>query len=51
MMMSERPLPTLALGRSAKRALHRALELREAHDVLDIPTTKRQRVRYRGEHM
>ena len=48
MMMSETPLPTLALGRSAKRALHRALEQREAHDVLDILTTKRQRARDRG---
>jgi len=35
MMMPETPLPTLALGRSAKRALYRALEQREAHDVLD----------------
>ena len=43
MMMSETPLPTLALSRSAKLALHRALEQREAHDVFDIPTTKRQR--------
>ena len=54
MMMSETPLPTLALGRSAKRApCTERLELREAHDVFnnDMPTTKRQRARYRREHM
>ena len=50
-IMSETPLPTLALGRSAKRALYRALEQRKTHDVLDIPTTKRQRARDRGGHM
>ena len=48
MMMSETPLPTLALGRIAKLSLYRALEQREAHDFLDIPTTKRQRARDRG---
>ena len=51
MMMSQTPLPTLSLGRSAKRALQRALELREAHDVFDVPTTNRQRARYREGHM
>ena len=40
--------PTLALGRIAKLSLYRALEQREAHDFLDIPTTKRQRARDRG---
>ena len=42
MIMSETPLPILALGRSAKRDLHRALEQREAHDVLDIPSTTKR---------
>jgi hypothetical protein len=45
MMMSETPLPTLALGRSAKRALHQASRAARsaAHGVFDndMPTTKR----------
>ena len=53
MMMSETPLPTLPLGRSVKRALHKRLDRRKAHDVFDLPTTKRQRLArvIGGEHM
>ena len=38
---------TLALGRSSKHALPESLEQRAAHDVIDIPTSKRLRAQVR----
>ena len=49
-MISGPPLPTLVLGRSAKRTKPSTerLEQREAHEVFDITTTKRQRAHVIG---
>ena len=47
-MMSGPPLPTLALGRTRSPRCTERLEQRAAHDVFDIPTTKRQRAQVIG---
>ena len=49
MIMSESPLPTLSPSAGARSApCDKRLDQREAHDVFDIPTTKRQRAHVYG---